>query len=126
MAGESAKFGTTAVNVGLICLGPAVPMARSIGRKKTLEMVLSGDMITAIEARDLGLINRVVPDADLEHETMAWAEQLARKSPLSIRAGKAGIYGMADLPYHQGPGLSRRNFCRPLYHRRRRRGAGRL
>ncbi|MBI9086537.1 MAG: enoyl-CoA hydratase/isomerase family protein [Desulfobacterales bacterium] len=101
VAAESAKFGTTAVNVGLICLGPAVPMARSIGRKKTLEMVLSGDMITAAEAERLGLINRVVPDDALEAETMAWAEKLAQKSPLSLRAGKTGIYGMSDLPYHQ-------------------------
>lgn len=101
VAAESAKFGTTAVNVGLICLGPAVPLARSVGRKKTLEMVLSGEMITAAEARELGLVNRVVPDAELESATMAWAEQLAQKSPLAIRAGKAGIYGMADLPYHQ-------------------------
>ena len=101
LAAESTKFGTTAVNVGLICLGPAVPMARSMGRKKTLEMVLSGDMISAAEAERLGLINRVVPDDALEVETMAWAEKLAQKSPLSIRAGKTGIYGMSDLPYHQ-------------------------
>ena len=56
---EDAKFGTTAINVGLICLGPAIPLARSLGRKKTLEMVLTGDMITAAEAERLGLINKV-------------------------------------------------------------------
>lgn len=101
IAAENAKFGTTAINVGLICLGPAVPMARSIGRKKTLEMVLTGEMISAPEAERLGLINKVVPPEKLEEETLKFAGKLAAKSPQSLKIGKAGIYGMADLPYHQ-------------------------
>jgi len=101
VAAESAKFGTTAINVGLICLGPAVPLARIVGRKKTLEMVLGGDILSAQEAERLGLVNRVVPDSELEAETMKLAEKLAAKSPLALQAGKTGVYGMADLPYHQ-------------------------
>jgi enoyl-CoA hydratase/carnithine racemase len=101
IAAEDAKFGTTAINVGLICLGPAVPMSRCIGRKKTLEMVLTGDMIPAEEAARLGLINKVVPPEALEEETMKFARKLAAKSPQSLKIGKKGIYGMADLPYHQ-------------------------
>jgi enoyl-CoA hydratase/carnithine racemase len=101
VASENAKFGTTAINVGLICLGPAVPLARSVGRKKTLEMVLTGDIISATEAERLGLINRVVPEDELETATMALAEKIAAKNPLSVRIGKTGIYGMQDLPYHQ-------------------------
>jgi len=101
VAAEDAKFGTTAINVGLICLGPAVPLARSLGRKKTLEMVLTGDMITATEAERLGLINKVVPPDQLEEATIELAEKLAAKSPLAIQIGKTGIYGMQDLPYHQ-------------------------
>jgi len=101
VAAESAKFGTTAINVGLICLGPAVPLARSVGRKKTLEMVLTGDIISASEAERLGLVNRVVPDDQLEQATLELASKLVAKSPLALQIGKAGIYGMADLPYHQ-------------------------
>ena len=101
IAAESAKFGTTAINVGLICLGPAVPLARSVGRKKTLEMVLTGDIIPASEAQRLGLINRVVPEDQLEEATMEMAEKIAAKNPFAVRTGKAGIYGMQDLPYHQ-------------------------
>jgi len=101
VASESAKFGTTAINVGLICLGPAVPLARSVGRKKTLEMVLTGDVIPASEAERLGLINRVVPEDQLEAATMEMAEKIAAKNPFAVRTGKAGIYGMQDLPYHQ-------------------------
>ena len=101
VAAEDAKFGTTAINVGLICLGPAVPLVRSLGRKKALEMVLAGDMISAPEAERLGLINKVVPSEELESATMELANKLAKKSPLALQIGKTGIYGMSDLPYHQ-------------------------
>ncbi len=101
VAAEDAKFGTTAINVGLICLGPAAPLARSLGRKKTLEMVLTGDIISAAEAERLGLVNKVVPPDKLEEATLELATKLAEKSPLALREGKAGIYAMADVPYHQ-------------------------
>lgn len=101
VAAEDAKFGTTAINVGLICLGPAIPMVRSLGRKKALEMVLAGDIISAEEAEKLGLINKVVPTEELEASTMELAAKLAKKSPLALQIGKTGIYGMSDLPYHQ-------------------------
>jgi len=98
---EDVKFGTTAINVGLICLGPAVPMVRSLGRKKTLEMVLTGDIISAAEAERLGLINKVVPAEDLEAATIKLAAKLAQKSPLAVQMGKTGVYGMSEMPYHQ-------------------------
>ncbi|MBW2574151.1 MAG: enoyl-CoA hydratase/isomerase family protein [Deltaproteobacteria bacterium] len=101
VAAEDAKFGTTAINVGLICLGPAVPMVRSLGRKKTLEMVLTGDIISAAEAERLGLINKVVPPEELEASTLKLAAKLAKKSPLAVQIGKTGIYGMSEVPYHQ-------------------------
>ena len=101
VAAEDAKFGTTAINVGLICLGPAVPMVRSLGRKKTLEMVLTGDIISAAEAERLGLINKIVPPEELEASTLKLAAKLAKKSPLAVQIGKTGIYGMSEVPYHQ-------------------------
>lgn len=101
VAAEDAKFGTTAINVGLICLGPAAPLARNVGRKKALEMVLTGDIISAAEAQRLGLVNKVVPPDQLEEATWELAQKLAAKSPLALQMGKAGIYGMADVPYHQ-------------------------
>lgn len=101
VAAEDAKLGTTAINVGLICLGPAVPLARSIGRKKTLEMVLTGDIISATEAERLGLINKVVPPEELETATLELAAKLAAKGPLAVQIGKTGIYAMSEVPYHQ-------------------------
>lgn len=101
VAAENAKFGTTAINVGLICLGPAVPLARHVGRKKALEMILTGDIISAPEARQLGLINKVVPPDELEAETLKLAAKLAQKSPLATQIGKTGVYAMSEIPYHQ-------------------------
>lgn len=101
VAAEDSKFGTTAINVGLICLGPAAPLARSLGRKKTLEMVLTGDMITASEAAAMGLVNKVVPREKLEEATLELAKKLAAKSPLALQVGKEGIYAMQDLPYEK-------------------------
>jgi len=102
VAAESSMFGTTAINVGLICLGPAAPMTKLIGRKKTMEMVLSGDMITAQEAERLGLINKAVADDELEEETLKLAKKLVKKSPLALSIGKEGLRRLQDVPYHQG------------------------
>ncbi len=102
VAAEDSKFGTTAINVGLICLGPAAPLSRLVGRKKALEMVLTGEMISAPEAMRLGLVNKIVPKEQLEEATMELAGKLAAKSPLALQAGKKGIYAMADTPYEKG------------------------
>ncbi len=101
VAGRSAKIGTTAVNVGLICLGPAVPLMRIIGRRKTLEMVLTGRILSSDEAEKLGIFNKVVEDEKLEEETIKLAEEIASKSPLAVQTGKLGIYKMSDIPYHE-------------------------
>lgn len=102
VAAETAVFGTTAINVGLICLGPAAPRLKILGRKKALEMVLTGEMIGATEAEKLGLVNRVVPREQLESATMQLAEKLAAKSPLALRIGKEGMNRLQEVPYHQG------------------------
>lgn len=104
---EGTKIGATAVNVGLFCMGPAVPMSRSLSRKRCLEMVMTGDLIDAREAERWGLVNKVVPLDKLEDETMALAKKLADKSPLALQMGKEAFYGMADLEY--GKALSYTN-----------------
>ncbi|MBN2034320.1 MAG: enoyl-CoA hydratase/isomerase family protein [Deltaproteobacteria bacterium] len=96
---EGTKIGATAVNVGLFCMGPSVPMSRSLSRKRCLEMVMTGDMIEASDAERWGLVNKVVPIDKLEEETMALANKLAAKSPLALQMGKEAFYGMADLEY---------------------------
>ena len=98
---EDAKLGTTAINVGLLCTGPIIPMSYGLGKKKTLEMLLSGDMIDAKEAERLGLVNKVVPAEKLEEETFAFAQKLISKSPVALRVGKNFYYQMIDLPFRQ-------------------------
>jgi enoyl-CoA hydratase/carnithine racemase len=98
---EGTQIGTTAINVGLLCTGPIIPMSYGLGKKKILEMLLSGDMIDAREAERLGLVNKVVPAEKLEEETFAFAQKLIAKSPVSIEIGKKFYYQMIDMPFRQ-------------------------
>lgn len=99
VAAESAVFGTTAINVGLICLGPAAPMSQVIGRKKLIEMVLGGETFSAAEALNLGLVNRVVADDLLEETALDLARKLVKKSSVALRIGKEGLNRLYDDAY---------------------------
>ncbi|MFC2024710.1 enoyl-CoA hydratase/isomerase family protein [Chloroflexota bacterium] len=99
IASEDARFGVTAINVGLFCFGPSVPLCRSVGRKKSLELLLTGDLIDATEAKKIGLVNHVVPRERLEEAAMELANKLADKSPIAIQMGKQSFYAMADMEY---------------------------
>ncbi len=99
IAANNAKMGLTAINVGLNCVGPVIPVSKSIGRKKALELLLYGDLIKAPEALDMGLINRVVPMEELEQEALVWAESLAKRSPVAVQIAKKGYYAAEDMNY---------------------------
>jgi enoyl-CoA hydratase/carnithine racemase len=96
---EGTRIGTTAINVGLFCMGPAVPLSRCVGRKKALELLLTGTMIDAREAERIGLVNKVVPPERLEEEALKLADELATKSPIALQMGKRAFYTMADMEY---------------------------
>ncbi len=98
---QDARLGLTAINVGLNCVGPVIPVSRSIGRKRALELLLSGDLINADKALDMGLVNRVVPTDDLEKETRTWAKELAEKSPIAMENAKTAFYTAADMDYYK-------------------------
>lgn len=112
IAAANTKMGLTAINVGLNCVGPIVPVARCVGRKKALELLLFGELIKAPEAQALGLVNRVVDKEELESEAMAWAETLAKKSPLAVQIAKKGFYASEDLPYDRQFDLMNEAFAR--------------
>jgi enoyl-CoA hydratase/carnithine racemase len=101
IAADNARLGLTAINVGLNCVGPVIPVSKSVGRKVALEMLLYGNLIGAEEAKGMGLLNRVVPAADLEKEAREWAAVLAQKSPIAVQIAKRGLYATADMDYHQ-------------------------
>ena len=101
IAEKKARMGLTAINVGLNCVGPVIPVARSVGRKKALELLFYGNLISATEALELGLINRVVPTDELETEARRWAEELAQKSPLAVQIAKSAFYHAEDMAYEK-------------------------
>jgi enoyl-CoA hydratase/carnithine racemase len=101
VAAENARIGLTAINVGLNCIGPVVPVARSVGRKRALEMLLFGNLLKAREALEMGLVNRVVADEVLEDTTRKWALKLAAKSPIAAQIAKKAFYAAADLDYYK-------------------------
>lgn len=98
---ERARFGLTAINVGLNCIGPSIPLTRCVGRKNALELLFFGDMIDAAEAHRMGLVNRVVRHEELDDRTREWAQQLAGKSPLAVETAKKAFYTVADMEYRK-------------------------
>lgn len=100
VAAEEARFATPGVKIGLFCSTPMVALSRAVGRKKAMEMLLTGEFISAEEARQFGLINRVVPAGELAAATRALAEKIAAASPLVVGIGKAAFYRQAELPLH--------------------------
>jgi enoyl-CoA hydratase/carnithine racemase len=99
VAADSAELGTTEINLGLWPMMITAEIIRNIGRKKTLELMLTGKKIPAAEAERIGLVNRVVPADKLEEVTMALAKELAGKSPSAMRLGLAAFYATQDMDY---------------------------
>jgi enoyl-CoA hydratase/carnithine racemase len=97
VAAESASFALPGGKGGLFCHTPLVAVARSIGRKRALEMALTGDPIDATTAAEWGLVNRAVPDAELHDATAALMARATRGSVLSKALGKRGFYAQVDL-----------------------------
>jgi len=111
IAEEGVRLGATAINVGLNCIGPQVPLYRNLGKKRTLEMVLTGRMVSAEEAERWGLLNKVVPKGTLEEETLKLARELASKSPLALWNAKKSFYDMSDLEFGKAMELVNSQFA---------------
>lgn len=101
VAAEAARFATPGVKIGLFCSTPMVALSRAVGRKKAMEMLLTGEFISAEEARQAGLVNRIVPAAQLAETTRALAETIAAASPLVVGIGKQAFYRQAEMPLHE-------------------------
>ena len=101
IAADNSRMGLTAINVGLNCVGPIIPVSRCVGRKKALELLLYGNLIKMPEALSLGLINKIVPKDELESQALQWAEELAQKSPIAVQIAKTGFYHSEDMSYEE-------------------------
>jgi enoyl-CoA hydratase/carnithine racemase len=98
VASETARFATPGINIGLFCSTPMVPVARSIGRKRALEMLLTGEMVDAHTACEWGLVNRVVAADQLDAEVEGLARRIAAASPYVVALGKRAFYAQDQLP----------------------------
>ena len=97
VASDAAKFVTSGVTWGFFCSTPGVAVGRNLQRKHAMEMLLTGEAIDAKRALEWGLVNRVVPAAELDAETAKLARQLADKPPATVAAGKRAFYQQMDL-----------------------------
>jgi len=96
IASEAARFATPGVRIGLFCSTPMVAVSRNIGRKRALQMLLTGQAIDAATAAEWGLVNRVVPAGQLDDAVLELATQIAASSPLTLKIGKRAFYEQAD------------------------------
>ena len=97
IANDDAQFATPGVKIGLFCTTPMVALTRAIGRKRAMEMLLTGKVIDAHTAADWGLVNRVVPAAELEAATLKLAKDITAASSFTIGLGKQAFYSQIDL-----------------------------
>ena len=92
VAADEARFAVSGINVGLFCSTPAVPLSRNMGRKQAMHMLLTGDFISAATALQYGLVNQVVPMAELEAATLVLAQKIVARSAHAIALGKDMFY----------------------------------
>jgi enoyl-CoA hydratase/carnithine racemase len=97
VASESARFAVSGINVGLFCSTPSVGLARNVGRKQAMEMLLTGDFIEARTALERGLVNRVVPDDELDAEVKKLTDAIVSKSPVAVASGKRMFYRQVEM-----------------------------
>jgi enoyl-CoA hydratase/carnithine racemase len=101
VAADDARFALPGVNIGLFCSTPAVGVARNVNRKRAMEMLLTGDLIDAQTALDWGLVNRVVPLAELDAEIRKFTDAIKAKSAVSVALGKEVFYKQLDVDLPQ-------------------------
>ncbi len=107
VASEEARFATPGVKIGLFCSTPMVALSRSVGQKKAMEMLLTGDFVPADEALRIGLVNRVVPAGELDATINELAEKIVEASPLVVGVGKQAFYRQLEMPTEQAYGYAK-------------------
>ena len=111
VASSRAIFGQPEINLGLIPGGGGTQrLCRLLGYGKAMEMTLTGEMVGAAEAMDIGLVNKVVESEELESAAMALAENIARKSPYTVKVAKRAVRSALDLPFSEGVLAERSEF----------------
>lgn len=107
VAEEGARFATPGVKIGLFCSTPMVPLSRAVGRKRALQMLLTGEFVDAATAASWGLVNEVVPAADLDAAVARLASAVADASPVTVQIGKETFYRQVDVDQRQAYDLAK-------------------
>src|ERR671910_1720551 len=107
VASEAARFATPGVKIRLFCSTPMVALSRAVGQKKSMEMLLTGEFISAEEALAEGLVNRVVSAEDLESQARSLADKISEASPLVVGIGKQAFYRQLEMPTEQAYAYTR-------------------
>ena len=111
LASERSTFGQPEINLGLIPGGGGTQrLCRLVGYGRAMEIVLSGGMVDAMDALNMGIVNRIVPSEDLEAETMKLAMSIAKKSPHTTKVAKRAVRGALELPFSEGVLMERSEF----------------
>ncbi len=97
ISSSSSKFATPGVNLGLFCSTPMVALSRNVSKKDAMKMLLTGDMITASEAKNISLINDYVPEEELKETVMQLAQKIAQKSSMTLKVGKEAFYKQFEM-----------------------------
>jgi enoyl-CoA hydratase/carnithine racemase len=97
VAAQTASFATPGVNIGLFCSTPMVALSRNVARKQAMEMLLTGEPVPAVRAREIGLVNRVVAAGTERDAAIALAQQVALKSAYTVKLGKEAFYRQAEM-----------------------------
>jgi enoyl-CoA hydratase/carnithine racemase len=104
VAAADARFATPGVKIGLFCSTPMVPVSRAVGRKRAMQLLLTGEPIDAATALDWGLVNRVVPGEELGGAVDELVAAIARSSSYTVATGKQAFYAQVDQPEHDAYG----------------------
>jgi len=101
VASEGSQFGVNGVNIGLFCSTPMVALTRNISKKHAFEMLTTGEFISALRAKELGLINRISNEDELSAETLKLAKTVSQKLSAAVKIGKKAFYKQMEMPLEE-------------------------
>ena len=124
VASREARFATPGVNIGLFCSTPMVALSRNLSRKTAMEMLLLGDMVTAAEAKELGLVNRVVEQDETVIQAIELGRRIASKPKATLKIGKEAFYRQLEMPLNEAYAFASAVMVENLLHAEAEEGIG--
>ena len=124
VASQDARFATPGVNIGLFCSTPMVALSRNLSRKAAMEMLLLGDMVAANEAKELGLVNRVVKPDETVNAAVELGRKIAEKPKATLKIGKEAFYRQLEMPLEEAYAYASAVMVENMLHEEAKEGIG--